>query len=148
MRVHTTIEANVRRVVTGSLAVETRGGAFHDITGPVVRWLREIEAGEGVTTAFVRHTTASLVVQENADPEVQDDLIDALSSLAPETVPYRHGEEGLDDMPGHIKAMICGPSVTLPCSGSPRFGTWQSVYLVEHRAHSRRREVLLTYLGS
>ncbi|MEO1105553.1 MAG: secondary thiamine-phosphate synthase enzyme YjbQ [Pseudomonadota bacterium] len=147
MRVRTDFDTTAARQMSGTLVVETRGCATLDITAPVRDWLREAGARRGLLHAFVRHTTASLVIQENADPDVQDDLIDALARLAPADAPYRHSAEGSDDMPGHIKAMICGPSAVIPCANGPQFGTWQSLYLVEHRASGRTREVTLSFIG-
>ncbi|MEM8662771.1 MAG: secondary thiamine-phosphate synthase enzyme YjbQ [Pseudomonadota bacterium] len=147
MKVKNTVEAAVRRQVSGTLVVETRGAACLDITPAIRGWLRELGAKRGLLHVFVRHTTASLAIQENADPDVQDDLIDTLSRLAPADAPYRHSAEGVDDMPAHVKATLCGASAVIPCDGGPRFGTWQSIYLVEHRASARTREVIVSYIG-
>ncbi len=148
MPVETLSDGAVSRVVSGRLAVPTRGPGFADITREVSGWLREIGASAGLVTLFVRHTTASLVIQENADDDVQADLVDSLVKLAPPNAGYRHNDEGADDMPGHIKSMLCDVSLAIPCAnGSMRLGTWQGIYLVEHRAHGRPREVDLTYIG-
>lgn len=148
MKVETLADGTVSRLVRGSLVVETRGEGLTDLSRPLHSWLRAIEPGEGMVNAFVRHTTASLTIQENADPDVRSDLIDALGRIAPVRGDYRHHLEGPDDMPAHIKAVVCGPSVDMPCSGALCLGTWQSLYLVEHRAGRRRREVLFTYTGT
>jgi secondary thiamine-phosphate synthase enzyme len=131
------------------LTVATRGAGFTDLTAELRHWLRSIGAHDGVATAFVRHTSASLVIQENADPDVQRDLASALGRLAPETAPYRHTIEGRDDMPAHIKAMLTGTSFSIPVSrGSPVLGTWQALYLVEHRTAPHRRDVVLHFMGT
>lgn len=148
MRVETVAETAATRLVRGRLAVPTDGEGFTDLSRPLRDWLATIAPGEGMLSAFVRHTTASLVIQENADPDVRADLLTALSRLAPQRGDYRHALEGPDDMPAHIKAVLCGASISMPVSGGLLTGTWQSLYLLEHRAGGRHREVLLTYLGS
>lgn len=148
MNIETLTDTQVSRVVHGRLAVRTDGWGMTDLSGPLAAWLRAIEPGEGVVTAFVQHTTASLTIQENADPDVKHDLIDALDRIAPFLRDYRHHFEGEDDMPAHIKAVLCGSSVSMPCRGALLLGTWQTLYLVEHRTGRRTREVLFTYIGS
>ena len=129
--------------------VETGGPGLTDITGRLARWLVEIGADDGLLTVFIRHTSASLTVQENADPDVQADLVDALSGLAPAEAPYRHHLEGPDDMPAHIKAMLTATSVAIPVTaGRMRLGTWQAVYVIEHRAKGYRRSLALHFLGT
>ncbi len=131
------------------LEVETRGAGFVEITRPVAAWTREIGAGEGLLTLFLRHTSASLTIQENADPDVVADLTDALARLAPANAGYRHSVEGPDDMPAHIKAMLTGVSLSIPVlGGAPVLGTWQGIFLIEHRARAHRRSVLLHYVGT
>ncbi len=138
-----------RRQLAGLLTVETDGRSFVDLTSAVFGWLRRERAGDGLLTVFVRHTSASLTIQENADPDVRADLLDALDRLAPEEAPYRHADEGPDDMPAHVKAVLTGTSLSVPVSaGVPVLGTWQALYLVEHRSEPRRREIRLHYLGS
>jgi len=148
MTVETLVDAPVSRLVRGRLRVETRGEGLVDLSRPLLAWVASIATGEGMVNAFVRHTTASLTIQENADPDVRLDLVDALARVAPARNDYRHHLEGPDDMPAHIKAVLCGPSIDMPCSGGLCLGTWQSLYLVEHRTGRRVREVLLTYLGT
>ena len=98
---------------------------------------------------YLRHTSASLVIQENADPDVQADLVTALRRLAPADGPWVHTAEGPDDMPGHIKTMLTGVSLHVPVRGGAlALGTWQGIYLVEHRARPHRREVILQFVGS
>lgn len=131
------------------LRIVTRGPGCTEFTAEVARWLGQIGAGDGVVHLFIRHTSASLLIQENADPDVQRDLIDALHRLAPEGAHYRHDSEGPDDMPAHIKAMMMPVSLTVPVlGGRMRLGTWQGIYLVEHRLRPHAREVALHFIGS
>ena len=130
------------------LQVETRGNGFTELTDELRRWLGSIAAEDGLLTVFVSHTSASLTIQENADPNVRLDLLDALETLAPEDRAYAHNEEGPDDMPSHIKAMLTPVSLGIPViGGSMVLGTWQGVYLIEHRTAAHRRSVILSYLG-
>ena len=132
----------------GRITVETRGRGFTDVTGAVRRWLAERQAGDGLLTLFLRHTSASLTVQENADPDVRADLLDALDAVAPENRGYRHSVEGPDDMPAHIKAALTDVSLSVPVTGgAPALGTWQAIYVIEHRAAPHRRELALHFLG-
>lgn len=131
------------------LTVETRGPGFTDITRDVRAFLREAGAAQGMLLAYLRHTSASLVIQENADPDVQTDLMTALERLAPRNAGWIHGSEGPDDMPAHIKSMLNGVSVGIPVEdGAPVLGTWQGLYLVEHRTAPHRREVALQFIGT
>ncbi|MGE0213482.1 MAG: secondary thiamine-phosphate synthase enzyme YjbQ [Parvibaculaceae bacterium] len=133
----------------GSLAVSTRPRGFHDITQPLARWLAERGAADGLLTLFIRHTSASLLIQENADPDVQRDLKDALARLAPASESYRHSLEGSDDMPAHIKSTLTATNLAIPVrDGRLRLGTWQAVYVVEHRNQAYRREIELHFSGS
>lgn len=135
----------------GRLTLSTRGPACHEITGQIAAWLRDIGARDGVLTAFVQHTSCSLLVQENADPDVQHDLLAWLDRIAPPAdhpaMGYlRHRDEGPDDMPAHLKAAILPASLTIPVeAGRMRLGRWQGVYLVEHRTAPHRRQVALTF---
>ena len=130
------------------LAVATRGKGFVEITRELADWLSSIAAEDGLLTVFVQHTSASLTVQENADPNVRRDLLDTLEQLAPEDRPYAHNEEGPDDMPSHIKAMLTAVSLSIPVKdGSMTLGTWQGVYLIEHRTAPHRRNVVLSFIG-
>ncbi len=130
------------------LSVATAGKGFLDITRAVSDWLAGIGADGGLLTVFVTHTSASLTVQENADPNVRRDLLDALEILAPEDRNYAHHEEGPDDMPSHIKAMLTSVSLSIPVrAGAMTLGTWQGIYLVEHRVAPHRRNVALSYIG-
>ena len=136
-------------IASAELSVETSGEGFSDITREAARFLEQSGAGDGVLLLYLRHTSASLTIQENADPDVQDDLVTALRRLAPADGPWVHTVEGPDDMPGHIKAMLTGVSLHVPVQrGRLALGTWQGIYLVEHRAQPHRREVLLQFVGS
>ena len=143
--IHTT---RIETVATASLSVATSGEGFVDITREVARFLERIGARDGALLLFIRHTSASLVIQENADPDVQQDLMSALDRLAPEDAPWIHDVEGPDDMPAHVKAMLSGVSLHIPIiNGTMALGTWQGIYVDEHRARPHRREVLLQFLG-
>jgi len=131
------------------LAVETTGPTMLELTERVGRWLRETGAGTGLVTLFLRHTSASLVIQENADPDVQQDLLTALERFAPrDTSLYRHTTEGPDDMPAHIRAMLTQTHLAVPVTeGRLELGTWQGLFLIEHRDGAQRRRILLHYTG-
>ena len=134
--------------VTAELAVETRGEGFTEITSEAARFLRDAKAGDGALLLFLRHTSASLVIQENADPDVQRDLVTALRRLAPQDAGWVHDTEGPDDMPAHVKAMLSGISLQIPVAGGKMLlGTWQGIYLVEHRALPHARKIVLQFLG-
>ncbi|MGH0033623.1 MAG: secondary thiamine-phosphate synthase enzyme YjbQ [Myxococcota bacterium] len=127
------------------LEVEVRGPGLHEITAEVQAAARRAAADEGLCTVYIQHTSASLTIQENADPAVCTDLEAWLSRLVPEGDPlYTHTAEGPDDMPAHIKAALTGSSVAVPIVGGRlALGTWQGIYLWEHRAHRGRRSVLV-----
>jgi secondary thiamine-phosphate synthase enzyme len=136
-------------IATSQLIVPTRGKGFVDLTSDVAEFLREAGAKEGVVTLFIRHTSASLTIQENADPSVLVDLQTALSRLAPENAGWTHDAEGPDDMPGHIRTMLTSASLQVPVvGGEMMLGTWQAIYLIEHRARPHRREVVLQFIGA
>lgn len=142
-----TVVANT--IVTSQLAVQTRGKGFVDLTGEIRKFLVEANAKEGAVTLFIRHTSASLTIQENADPSVLVDLQAALSQLAPENAGWTHDTEGPDDMPGHVKTMLTSVSLQIPVvNGEMVLGTWQAIYLIEHRARPHRREVVAQFVGS
>jgi secondary thiamine-phosphate synthase enzyme len=108
-----------------------------------------IRAADGLLTLFIRHTSASLTIQENADPDVLRDLADALDRFAPRKHPYRHDMEGPDDMPAHIRSMLTAASLSIPVvCGRLVLGTWQAIYLVEHRDAPHTREIALHYVGT
>jgi secondary thiamine-phosphate synthase enzyme len=132
-----------------TLHVDTRGPGLLPLTENVRGWLQEIAAADGLLTLFIRHTSASLLIQENADPDVQTDLVDAFERLAPRGALYRHTTEGADDMPGHIKAALTATSLSIPVrAGRMLLGTWQGIFIAEHRDHPHHREVVLHYLGT
>jgi secondary thiamine-phosphate synthase enzyme len=137
-------------IVAGAkLTVDTRGEGLIEITREAADFLAKVHAGDGVFLAFVRHTSASLAIQENADPDVRTDLTTALRRLAPEDAGWVHDTEGPDDMPAHVKAMLTGVSLHVPVTGGKlALGTWQGIYLIEHRARPHTREVMLQFVGS
>ena len=135
-------------IVSSLLAVQTSGRGFTDLTAEVARFVREAGAKEGGVTLFIRHTSASLTIQENADPTVLVDLTTALDRLAPENAGWRHHTEGPDDMPAHVKTMLTATSLHIPVLRSElALGTWQAIYLIEHRARAHRREIVLQFVG-
>jgi secondary thiamine-phosphate synthase enzyme len=132
-----------------TLTVETKGQGFYRLGIELQRSLKSMGARSGLLSVFCTHTSASLCVQENADPDVLLDLTAALARLAPEGGPYRHRSEGPDDMPAHIKTMLTAAQLSLPVrDGRLVLGTWQEVYLIEHRLSPHRRKVELDFLGS
>lgn len=136
------------RMANSALVVRTRGPGLTEITDEIRAWLSEIGASEGLLTLFIAHTSASLTIQENADPDVRRDLVDALNRLAPENAGYRHSSEGPDDMPAHIKALLTSVSLSIPVVGArTALGTWQGVYVIEHRARQHDRRVELHFIG-
>lgn len=136
-------------MTTATLTVTTRGQGFVDITAEVAAFLAGSGAGDGIVFAFVRHTSCSLVIQENADPDVRTDLGSALDRLAPADAGWVHDAEGPDDMPAHVKTMLTGVSLHVPVvAGVPGLGTWQGIYVAEHRTRPHRREIVLHYAGT
>jgi secondary thiamine-phosphate synthase enzyme len=136
-------------IVSSLLTVQTSGAGFVDLTLEIATFVSDASAQEGAVTLFVRHTSASLTIQENADPSVLDDLMTALDRLAPEDAGWSHDTEGPDDMPAHVKTMLTSTSLQIPVlNGKLALGTWQAVYLVEHRARPHRREIVLQFIGA
>lgn len=133
-----------------SFDISTRGQGLYDFTAEVTRWVAASGLQDGLLTLFVRHTSASLIVQENADPDVQADLEHFLARLVPENDPiYRHTLEGPDDMPAHIRAVLTQTQLSIPVRGGRMvLGTWQGIYLFEHRRASHRREVAAHLIGA
>jgi secondary thiamine-phosphate synthase enzyme len=137
------------RMAQHTLDVATSGQGLYEITETVAQWV----AGQGMTggllTLFLRHTSASLLIQENAAPEVRSDLADFFRALAPEDIRrYRHTEEGADDMPAHIRGALLPTQLSIPlAAGRLALGTWQGIFVFEHRRAAHRRTVLLTLLG-
>ena len=135
-------------IVSSLLSVQTSGRGFTDLTAEIARFVKDARANEGAVTLFIRHTSASLTIQENADPTVLEDLTTALDRLAPEDAGWRHDTEGPDDMPAHIKTMLTATSLHIPVLKSElMLGTWQAVYLIEHRTRPHRREIVLQFAG-
>ena len=131
------------------LTLQTRGPGFTDLTPAAARWLASIGAADGLLTLFIRHTSASLTIQENADPAVLATCKNSLERAAPRSARYQHDTEGPDDMPAHIKAMLTSTTLGIPVAGGAAvLGTWQAIYLVEHRDRPHSREVVLHYLGT
>src|ERR1039457_867891 len=142
-------EVTPQLIATAMLRLDTAGAGFTDITGHAASFIAQIGAGEGTLLIFLRHTSASLTIQENADPDVQSDLISALDRLAPEDAPWIHDVEGPDDMPAHVKAMLTGVSLHVPVMAAKlALGAWQGIYLVEHRRRPHSREIVLQFVGS
>ena len=131
-----------------SFTIPTRGQALYDFTGEVADWLAGTGIATGLLTLFCRHTSASLLVNENAAPAVQRDMLRWLAQAVPEGPHYEHGDEGPDDMPAHIRAMLTGTSLAVPVTaGRMVLGTWQGLYLAEHRRMPHRREVFAHLVG-
>ncbi|MFZ5685044.1 MAG: secondary thiamine-phosphate synthase enzyme YjbQ [Pseudomonadota bacterium] len=136
------------RQAAGTLEVRTPGQGLHAITREVVAWVADQGVTTGLLTVFCRHTSASLLIQENADPDVRRDIEDWVAKVAPESPAYRHQDEGPDDMPAHLRSALTGVQLSIPLVGGRlALGTWQGVYLFEHRARPHRREVVLHLLG-
>ena len=141
--------APVDTMATAHLSVETSGEGFFEITTDVARFLGQIGARDGAVLIYLKHTSASLTIQENADPDVRTDLVMALRRVAPADAGWVHEVEGPDDMPAHVKSMLNGVSLQVPVSaGELALGTWQGIYLAEHRTTPHRREVVLQFSGS
>lgn len=134
---------------THEFTVATHGRGLHNINATLVDWVEQQGLATGLLTVFLRHTSASLVIQENADPDVLRDLDAYLTRLVPDGDPqYRHDAEGPDDMPAHIRAALTQTQIAIPLvAGRLRLGTWQDVYLFEHRTAPHRRQIVLHLLG-
>jgi secondary thiamine-phosphate synthase enzyme len=131
------------------LDVRTRGAGLHDVTASIARWLQTTGIAAGLLTVFCRHTSASLLIQENADPDVLKDLETFFKRLVAEDRSlYRHVTEGPDDMPAHIRSALTQTQLSIPVAGGrPMLGTWQVIYLFEHRARAHARELALHLIG-
>ena len=148
-RLSTVTEVTPQLIATAMLRVDTPGAGFTEITADAKKFVAQIGACEGALLIYLRHTSASLTIQENADPDVQHDLTSALDRLAPEDAPWIHDVEGPDDMPAHVKAMLSGVSLQIPVTqGKLALGTWQGIYLIEHRRKAHSREVIFQFIGS
>ncbi len=130
--------------------IQSQGLGLYEFTQDICRWVATTGIEDGLLTLLIQHTSASLTIQENADLEVQDDLIDALERLSPMNPKlYRHTAEGPDDMPAHIKAALTDVSLSIPVKdGLPRLGTWQGIYLVEHRKAPHKRRIAGHIIGT
>ncbi len=137
------------RQATTTLEIRTPGRGLHDVTDDLAGWLGGQDIGEGLLTVFLRHTSASLMIQENADPDVLRDLEDFFARLVPDDpARYRHGAEGPDDMPAPIRAALTPSHLAIPVTrGRLGLGTWQGIYLYEHRTRPHRRQITLHLLG-
>ncbi len=135
--------------LTETLTIETRGKGLYPFTRDVVHWVASCGISTGLLTVFVQHTSASLTIQENADPDVVVDMAGFFERLVPENDPhYRHTIEGPDDMPSHIRSALTDVSLSIPVvNGRPALGTWQGIYLFEHRSSRHRRSVVLHLAG-
>jgi secondary thiamine-phosphate synthase enzyme len=143
--VHT---SQVDTIASAVLSVATSGEGFFEITRDVALFLKQIKARDGVVLLYLKHTSASLVIQENADADVRTDLVAALDRLAPADGDWVHDIEGPDDMPAHIKSMLNGVSLHVPVTaGVWGLGTWQGIYVAEHRARPHQRDIVLQFLG-
>ena len=141
--------APAQSIATATLTVETRAEGFTEVTEDVRHFIRQAGAADGALFLFLRHTSASLAIQENADPDVQKDLMTALRRLAPEDAGWIHAVEGPDDMPAHVKAMLTGTGLHVPVvQGAPALGQWQGIYLIEHRFRPHGREIVLQFIGN
>jgi len=133
---------------TETFNIPTRGPGLYEFTSEVASWCHKQGLVDGLLTLFIRHTSASLTIQENADPDVCLDLQDFFSRIAPRNGPYRHSAEGPDDMPAHIKCALTQTHLSIPLqNGRLALGTWQGIYLFEHRDHSHERQVVASLLG-
>ena len=130
------------------LKISTRGEGLYECTAALTAWVQSQQMHTGLLTIFCRHTSASLLIQENADPTVQRDIRAYFDRLAPVDGPYEHNYEGLDDMPAHLKAALTQVQLSIPVmNGNLVLGTWQGVYLFEHRVRPHRRELVLHLFG-
>jgi len=133
----------------GSLTVQTNGPGLYECTHDIASWTGEHSVSSGLLTVFIQHTSASLLIQENADPAVLDDLLTAFERLAPVAGSYTHTAEGPDDMPAHIKAALSQTSLSVPVAeGQLVLGTWQGIYVFEHRTRPHSRQLVLHLVGS
>ncbi len=131
------------------MTIATPGRGLQDITRDIAQWVAGSGIDAGLLTLFCQHTSASLLINENAAPAVQRDLLRWLDRIAPEAADYEHDDEGPDDMPAHIRAMITGNSLTIPFAhGRLQLGTWQGIYLAEHRRAPHRRNIIAHIIGA
>jgi secondary thiamine-phosphate synthase enzyme len=136
------------RQFSHTLTIDTGGPGLYEITAPVVNWCGNQEIVDGLLTLFIQHTSASLTIQENADPDVCRDLLDFFNRIAPQGGSYLHSAEGPDDMPAHIKSALTQTQLTIPfLNNHLALGTWQGIYVFEHRNHTHRRRVMMHLMG-
>ena len=137
------------RMAQGRLTIETRGQGLYEVTAEAASWVAAQTISTGLLTLFLRHSSASLLIQENAAPEMREDLLDFLRDLAPENATrWRHDDEGPDDMPAHVKSALLPTQLTVPVADARLLlGTWQGIYVVEHRRAPHRRELVLHLAG-
>jgi len=139
---------NILKQSVHTLGISTRGQGLYEFTPSISEWVSDQEIETGLLTVFCRHTSASLLIQENADPTVRVDIKNYFDRLAPESSTYVHNYEGADDMPAHLKTALTSVQLSIPVvNGRMALGTWQGVYLFEHRVHSHRREIVLHLIG-
>ena len=139
----------IMRQATGFLTIDTRRQGLLDISDVVRRWVADQEMRDGLLTIFCRHTSASLLIQENAAPEVRTDLEAYFARLAPESADYLHDDEGPDDMPAHLRTALTQVQLSIPViNGEMALGTWQGLYLFEHRRRAHRRSLALHIAGA
>ncbi|WP_010214677.1 secondary thiamine-phosphate synthase enzyme YjbQ [Sphingomonas sp. PAMC 26621] len=132
----------------GELTFDTPGQGLHDCTRAVNRWVEATGIQTGLLTVFVRHTSASLLIQENAAPAARRDVERYFAKIAPEDASYEHDDEGAEDMPAHLRAALTATSLSIPvASGEPVLGTWQGIYLFEHRRAPHRRLIAVHLIG-
>ncbi len=143
------VNDQVMKQAQTTIAVSTRGQGLYEVTGQVLDWVKKQKIGAGLLIVFCRHTSASLTIQENADPDVQHDLETFFSRLVSDNpAHYRHTSEGADDMPAHIKCALTDVQLSIPVAGgSPALGTWQGIYLFEHRLRPHSRRLVLHLMG-
>lgn len=136
------------RQASTELVISTPGQGLHEISDAVQRWVAESAIATGLLTLFIRHTSASLLIQENAAPAARRDAERYFATLAPESARYEHDDEGPDDMPAHLRAALTATSLSIPVAGGRAvLGTWQGIYLFEHRRAAHRRHVALHLIG-
>ena len=136
------------RQSTHILTIDTRRQGMLDVTRPILDWVRAQGVEQGLLTVFCRHTSASLLIQENAAPAVRSDMEAYFARIAPESAAYDHDDEGPDDMPAHLRTALTGVQLTIPViDGMPALGTWQGIYLFEHRRYPHRRTLALHLIG-
>lgn len=141
-------QARVMRQDSTELTVATRRQGLHDCTGEVRRWVEETGIESGLLTIFIRHTSVSLLIQENAAPAARRDLERYFARIAPESRDYEHDDEGPDDMPAHLRTALTQVSLTIPVTGGrPALGTWQGIYVFEHRHAPHARTLVLHLIG-